>query len=243
VGVEVKRLVFQAPAMMAPEQVEAAAADSAPASSGLGDAPRPGTEKPEGRAPLRWPYRTHVQQEQAERHAPAVAKSETSPETSEESEGERSNPSDGRDNGEEINSDSGAPMLTPPSSAQGDQPAEQEHASGEGDGAVTADVIASRHAMMFAVGAAEPAESGLPASATTPTNQLVVLVWAHMQGLPQDHIDALSKAFGNFDRVVAAGWLLADLVRGSPNPRLWRAGRHRLLRRQAGMLSIWEPRT
>jgi hypothetical protein len=115
--------------MEAPEQVEAAAADSAPASCGLADAPRPGTEEPEGRAPLRCPYRTHVQQEQAERHAAAAAKSQTSPETSEESEGERSNSSDGRDNGEEMNSDSGASMPTSPSSAQGDQPADQEHAS------------------------------------------------------------------------------------------------------------------
>ena len=33
-----------------------------------------------------------------------------------------------------------------------------------------------------------------------------------MQGLTAAQVSALSKSFGNFDRVVAAGWLLGDAL-------------------------------
>ena len=75
--------------MMAPEHDEAAMAAIAPEVSGPTDAPRPGTEEPEARAPLRWPYRTREQQERAQQLAAEAEKSETSPESSEESEDER----------------------------------------------------------------------------------------------------------------------------------------------------------
>mmetsp|Transcript_49185 Transcript_49185/g.110601 ORF Transcript_49185/g.110601 Transcript_49185/m.110601 type:complete len:208 (+) Transcript_49185:466-1089(+) len=34
--------------------------------------------------------------------------------------------------------------------------------------------------------------------------------------LPKERVDALSKSFGNFDRVVGLGWLLGDAVLGAP---------------------------
>eukprot|EP00966_Prymnesium_polylepis_P335338 7390699-Prymnesium_polylepis.1 len=39
---------------------------------------------------------------------------------------------------------------------------------------------------------------------------------AHVEGVPKADIEVLSQAYGNFDRVVAQGWLFGDLVRGPP---------------------------
>lgn len=40
----------------------------------------------------------------------------------------------------------------------------------------------------------------------------MTLAAAHIKGLKKADIDVLSKAYGNFDRVVGLGWLLADAV-------------------------------
>ena len=67
-------------------------------------------------------------------------------------------------------------------------------------------------AKMFVVIASEPAASGLQQTAPATTSRLVKLVWEHVNALPTATIDALSAAFGNFDRVVALGWLLGDIL-------------------------------
>ena len=86
----------------------------------------------------------------------------------------------------------------------------------EPDGKVTADVINARDDRMFVVGAAEPTPSGLGALATSASNEMISLVWKHAQKISKARMAALSRSFGNFDMVVAAGWLLGDLVRGAP---------------------------
>ena len=86
----------------------------------------------------------------------------------------------------------------------------------EPDGKVTADVINARDDRMFVVGAAEPTPSGLGALATSASNEMISLVWKHAQKISKARMAALSRSFGNFDMVVAAGWLLGDLVCGAP---------------------------
>ena len=65
---------------------------------------------------------------------------------------------------------------------------------------------------MFAVGASGPAASGLPRLAPKATKLLVKLAATFMKDLEKVAVDALSAAYGNFDRLVGLGWLLADAV-------------------------------
>ena len=44
------------------------------------------------------------------------------------------------------------------------------------------------------------------------TKQLAQLVATDIKNLSDAHVKALSKSFGNFDRVVAQGWLVADAL-------------------------------
>ena len=48
-----------------------------------------------------------------------------------------------------------------------------------------------------------------------PTKELVQLAFVAANELCDAHGKALSKSFGNFDRVVALGWLIGDAV-GKP---------------------------
>ena len=86
--------------------------------------------------------------------------------------------------------------------------------------------MAGRDAAMFVVGAAEPSPSGLLPLASEPTKALVKFAVAHFAALPKAHIAALSKSFGNFDRVVGIGWLIADAVRAVGAPLITRADAH-----------------
>ena len=79
---------------------------------------------------------------------------------------------------------------------------------------------------MFVVGAAEPSPSGLLPLASEPTKALVKFAVAHFAALSKAHIAALSKSFGNFDRVVGIGWLIADAVRAVGAPLITRADAH-----------------
>ena len=54
--------------------------------------------------------------------------------------------------------------------------------------------------------------SGLDEHVQQVTNKLIELVWTHVQAWSDAHVSALHTAFGNFDRIVAAGWLLADAL-------------------------------
>ena len=198
--------------MMAPERYEELATATAAGSPGISGTTRPGSGPLEARAPLRWPYRSREQQERAQQLAEEAAKSETSPESSEESEDERWQGGDGRVQGEEGYSDeeqssegSSAPALDESATAQDRLP--DTAAS-----LITDQALASRAALIFAVGAAGPAASGLPRLAPKATKLLVKLAAAYMKDLKKVSIDALSAAYGNFDKVVGLGWLLADAV-------------------------------
>jgi hypothetical protein len=69
-----------------------------------------------------------------------------------------------------------------------------------------------RSSAMFSTDAAGPVASGLRRVAAEVTNEVVQLAWATISKLPDSTIRALSMAYGNFDRVVATGWLIADAV-------------------------------
>ena len=71
---------------MAPEEGNFIFVSVVVGSNGLLSASQPGSEVVEGRAPLRWPYRSWAQKERALRAAAAAAHSETSPESSDASE-------------------------------------------------------------------------------------------------------------------------------------------------------------
>jgi len=77
---------------------------------------------------------------------------------------------------------------------------------------VTKEWVAARFSEMFTVGAAGPRATKQQESVAFATNKLLVLAWAFINGLKKDDVKALSHSFGNFDRVVALGWLLGDAV-------------------------------
>jgi hypothetical protein len=72
---------------------------------------------------------------------------------------------------------------------------------------------------MFIVGAAAPQASGVPSAAKRATMELVVLAYNAVTELCDAQGEALSKSFGNFDRVVALGWLLGDALGARLLPR------------------------
>ena len=117
---------------------------------------------------------------------------------------EESDKSDGSSGSE--SDDATAPGLQVPGQ-------EDVHAGAES--LLAADSMASRASKMFGAGASEPRGSGLPPACGKPSKLLVQIAWKAAKDLCDTHGKALSKAFGNFDRVVALGWLLGDAV-GAP---------------------------
>ena len=107
----------------------------------------------------------------------------------------------------------------------GQMPAQNDYLAVPGN-AVTPEAVAGRDAAMFVVGAAEPVPSGMPPLASEPNKALVKVAVAHFAGVPKAHIGALSKSFGNFDRVVGIGWVIADAVRPLGAPLITRAEAH-----------------
>jgi len=200
-----------------PEAYERWAAAAARTVAAFGASPTRGAEEPEGRVPLRYPFRTREQQERAQQQAAREEESPSESSSEFESEGERGRSSDGRGSDEEVDADSGTSNPASPSAAQPAQTAAQDQPANEAGSTITADMVAARDAMMFVVGAAAPVASGLPALASTATSLHVKLVWEHVNDrrkLSDERVDALSTSFRNFDRRVAAGWLCGDLMRG-----------------------------
>lgn len=72
---------------------------------------------------------------------------------------------------------------------------------------------------MFVIGAAAPQASGMPPAAKRATMELVLLAYNAANELCDTQGEALSTSFGNFDRVVALGWLLGDAVGARLLPR------------------------
>ena len=77
---------------------------------------------------------------------------------------------------------------------------------------MTAAAVQERAAAMFVVGAAAPQASGMASAAKRSTMELVMLAYNAANELCDTQGDALSQSFGNFDRVVALGWLLGDAM-------------------------------
>ena len=200
---------------MAPQRDQAAAAEAAPASSQLAGAPPPGAEDLHARVPLRWPFSSRAQQERAQRAAAAREESGSEIELSEESEDDESNSIGRRVNDDEVDTKPGESEKSSTATLQAGQPSRENDVPDEAVTPITDKWVAERRAKMFVLGAAAPVESRLPDTAAAPTKQLIALVSAHVQDLPKADIDALSTSFGNFDRVVAGGWLVADAL-GSP---------------------------
>ena len=67
---------------------------------------------------------------------------------------------------------------------------------------------------MFKLDAAGPTASGRPGITRTVTKENVQSAWWAANNLCDDYGAALSDAYGNFDRVVALGWLLGDVALG-----------------------------
>ena len=71
-----------------------------------------------------------------------------------------------------------------------------------------------RAPLMFKLDAEGPTASGRPAVTRTVTKENVQSAWRAANGYCEEHGAALSEAYGNFDRVVALGWLLGDVAIG-----------------------------
>ena len=216
-------------AMMAPEASEAAAPAPALQRTAPPGVSGSGTAAPEGRATLRWPFRTREQQELAQQRAAKAAKSESEPESEMESDNESSQSADGRERNEQVESDSGESSQQSSDAVLPGQEPQQNQAGTEADAVITAETIPPRASKMFAVGASGVAASGLPRLAPEPTKGIVKYAAAHMEvggPLKKTDVDALSNSFGNFDRVVGLGWLIADCVRPVGAPLLERKEAH-----------------
>ena len=104
---------------------------------------------------------------------------------------------------------------------------------------LTAPAMDERAAKVFPLDATEPKASTMGAVAYgQPSNQHVLLVSAAAGRRCDAHGTALSHAYGNFDRVVAAGWLIYMLL--TYHIRAHRRRRGRLERGQLGPLP-WRP--
>lgn len=78
--------------------------------------------------------------------------------------------------------------------------------------ALTEALVAKIAAATFVASATGPIDYHPGAVAVSESKQLIHLVHTVVTGWPQSRIDELSNAYGNFDRVVAQGWLVATLL-------------------------------
>ena len=92
--------------------------------------------------------------------------------------------------------------------------------------------LKERNELMFTVETSEPVASGRGSAMPYPTKELVQRVWDLALALPDERRDALSRAYGNFDKVVMMGWLIGDVVLGR---KIDRADAH-AVGRKAGKL-------
>ena len=89
----------------------------------------------------------------------------------------------------------------------------KNHLAEGAESTLSAEAVATLIAELFVVGESEPRVSGQGPLVTETNKKLVKLAWAAIDDrkvLPQDRVNALSKSYGNFDRVV--GWLLSAAV-------------------------------
>ena len=82
--------------------------------------------------------------------------------------------------------------------------------------AVIGSMLVERVAAMFSLDASGLVASGMSKIAKEATVGLVVIAFSAVNTLCNQHGKALSKAYGNFDRVVGLGWLVADALSRCP---------------------------
>jgi hypothetical protein len=198
--------------MMAPEGDQPAAPAAAPTSSDLGGASRSASGTSDVRAPLRWPFTSRAQQERVLKRRADAAKQAADSGSSSESDGEEKNSNGMRENDEAVDPESGESKSSSPLPSQTGQPAAEDEVLDEAEAVISKEWVAARFASVFVVGASGPAASEQKVTMRAVTTRLAKLAWAHVQGLMAAQVSALSKSFGNFDRVVAAGWLLGDAL-------------------------------
>lgn len=148
--------------MMAPEVYEAAPPAPALERTSPPGASDSGTAEPEGRAPLRWPFRTREQQARAQQRAAEHQISESSSESSEESEGERGQGDCWRVAVEEAGSDEEQSSAGSPAAALDENAAAQNQPPDVPESMDLEEALAARAPIVFSLDAAEPAASGLP---------------------------------------------------------------------------------
>jgi hypothetical protein len=66
--------------------------------------------------------------------------------------------------------------------------------------------------MKFVIGNRKPVDSKRDPVAERATNEVVEVAWAVVDKLCAESGEALSRSFGNFDRIVALGWLISDAI-------------------------------
>ena len=99
-----------------------------------------------------------------------------------------------------------APQSSSASPSEHSEPAETLPA------AITAAMMAERAAVKFVPGTPAPIKSKMPKIADKATMELVDLAFTAINKLCDKHGKALSKSFGNFDRVVGLGMLVSDAL-------------------------------
>ena len=135
--------------------------------------------------------------------------------SNEESEGSKRHSGDERVHDESDASEGPVPSGPPFATAPARESPGQEQVPAGPETLLTADALAARAAAMFDVGRSAPQASGHPPCGSQATKELLLLAFQAANDLCDKLGKALSKAFGNFDRVVALGWLLGDAV-GAP---------------------------
>ena len=164
------------------------------------------------RAPLRWPYTSRRAMEAADQRAAATVLNEESSDSGMESDDASSQSSAGREQAENIDSDQDESSDDSCAAVLSSNQPEHDEPLKEPDPTLTAESVAVRADKMFVVGSSEVVASDMPRLAPEPTKRLVQLAAAHLEAMTKARVAALSQSFGNFDRTVGLGWLIADAV-------------------------------
>ena len=114
-------------------------------------------------------------------------------------------------------SPSGAPTSAP-SCSSSVQAEPSDNAAG-GVALMSEASMAERASAVLVIGQSEPVLSGLAPVARKATKELAQVAYTAANDHCDAHGEALKASFGNFDRVVALGWLLADALGAAPVTR------------------------
>ena len=195
---------------MDPGAAQSAAAAAASPESVVAGSPPPGGVELKGGASTPGSASAQEAQDWSQAGAAVSETRSSSSESGEAEDGTRCKHGSGRENDENLTSKPEESDTASTSPALNGHKDAQSGVEREADAVLTADFVARRSDRMFPLEGTEAVASGLEECVQQVTNKLIQLVWAHVQAWSDAHVNALHTAFGNFDRIVAAGWLLAD---------------------------------